>query len=104
MVDSSVDIIRTAGKATRAVRALWPTLRVGAQMLSTVGVALDIVAQPLDLTVIAKSSYQIHKYRTGKGRISKTAQKIDKVIEDLEEQKDELVKYYRQLCGEETNF
>ena len=104
VVDSGIDIARSVGTATRAARALWPTFSAGAQIFSSVGVAFDILALPVDLTVIARSSYLIHKYRTGQGHISKTAQKIDKVVEDLEEQKDELVKYYRQLCGEETNF
>ena len=40
---------------------------------------------PIDLTVMMKSAYDVHKYNTGHGSNSAVANEIDKLISDLEE-------------------
>lgn len=109
VVDAGFDAGRNVAKVARASRVIWPTLTVAAQAASTAGLIFDLIALPFDLTVLARSSYKVYRYRTrherpqrngAPERISENAEKIDKLVEDLECEKDKLRQYYKDIGGE----
>ena len=60
-------------------------------------VALDAVFIPIDLAVMMKSAYDVHKYRTGQGSNSAVANKIGKLISDLEEHEQKMKENLEEL-------
>ena len=73
----------TCTSTVGAVRIAWTGLHTVAGGLSIAGVALDVATLPLDVFVLAKGAYDIHKYRTGKGSNSNAAKRVKKAIDQL---------------------
>ena len=102
------DGVADAGRvAYRAVK-VGKTAALGARMTftglrSVTGiarvsfVALDVVFIPIDLAVMMKSAYDVHKYRTGQGSNSAVANEIGKLISDLEEHEQKMKDNLKEL-------
>ena len=60
-------------------------------------VALDAVFIPIDLAVMMKSAYDVHKYKTRQGSNSAVANEIGKLISDLEEHEQKMKKNLEEL-------
>lgn len=51
------------------------------------GVVFDILAIPMDLVIIGKAAFDVHKYRTKQKSNSNRANELDKCIKELEKNK-----------------
>lgn len=109
MGDACFDIGRAINKAATATGTLWSSMSFASRAAAATGAIFDIIALPLDIGCLAYSSYQVHQYRTREQhpkencsptRLSKTATKIDEVVVDMEQQKYQLIEYYKKLGGE----
>lgn len=104
IVDSGFDtakIIRSAVGTARAIKAgtqtSWAVLRTGFSTLKILGVAADIASIPLDALVLAKASYDIHKFRTTGESNSYRATEVKGYIDKLEENEKEIKKELARL-------
>ena len=52
---------------------------------------------PIDLAVMMKSVYDVHKYNTGQGSNSDVANEIDKLISDLEDHEQKMKENLEEL-------
>ena len=87
-VFSAVKVTKAGGQV--AARTAWAGLGTAARVTGAVGVVFDVVFIPVDLAIMMKSAYDVHKYKkTGKSN-SAVAEKIGKLITNLEEHRDEL--------------
>ena len=89
-----IKIARTAIATARGIKAgtgaTWAVLRTGFTALKIFGVVADIISIPLDGLVLAKASYDIHKFRTTRKSNSNRANEVKDYIEKLEENEKEL--------------
>ena len=92
MVDAGFDIIQSTLRVGRFAagtsRVAWAGFSTLARGLSVAGAVFDAVAIPVDLFIIAKGAYDIHKHKTGKGTNSNRACQLEAMIRELEEHRD----------------
>ena len=91
VVDGAADIGRAilgVGRFAAGARIAFSGLNTVAGGLSIAGVAFDAVAIPIDLFIIIKGSFDIHKHRTGQGTNSIRANQLSRMIEALEKHRD----------------
>lgn len=100
LADSSLDFVKAAfgfsSALTRAgigARTVWSGLNVAGRALSVTGVVFSAVLIPVDLGIMLKSAYDVHKYDGGKGKSnSSTAKRIGQLISNIEEQQKEIIR------------
>ena len=98
MVDGAFDVGRTIATATgksaasAARTTVWAGLSTTKRVVSVVGAVFDVVFIPVDLYVMIKTSIEIHKFKTTGESNSDVAKTIGKLIKQLEEHRDELIK------------
>ena len=95
-IDGFAGVTRTIQAAATAVRVGQATARtalVGStRVFGVAGVVFDAVFIPVDLAVMIKSSYDVHKYKNGEGTsASNHAATVQKLIIDLEKHRDSLI-------------
>ena len=104
LIDSTLD----AGRVVYRVVTVGKTAALGARMTLTglrtvTGIvrstfaAFDLVLIPINIIAMAKSAYDVHKYRTGQGSNSAVAKEIGKLISDLEEHEQKMKKNLEEL-------
>ena len=64
---------------------------------SVAGIARVTVFTPIDLAIMMKSAYDVHKYKTGQGSNSAVANEIGKLISDLEEHEEKMKENLEEL-------
>ena len=87
----------TVGKAALGARTTLSGLKSVAGIARVTFVALEVVFIPIDLAVMMKSAYDVHKYKTGQGSNSAVANDIGKLISDLEEHEKKMKKNLEEL-------
>ena len=87
----------TVGKAALGARTTLSGLKSVAGIARAAFVALDVVFIPIDLAVMMKSAYDVHKYKTGQGSNSAVANEIGKLISDLEEHEQKMKENLEEL-------
>lgn len=95
LVDIGIDTrhaVRFGRLAAGTSRVAWAGLSTVSGGLSVASVAFDVVTLPIDLFVIVKGAYDIHKYRTGRGTNSNRACQLEAMIQKLEEHKNNVLK------------
>ena len=105
LIDVAWDVSRnvlTAVEIAKAgaqvgARTAWTGFSTAGRVVSGVSVAVNLVLIPIDLAVLIKSAYDVHKYKRGKGSNSAAAKKIGELIESLEQN---LVKIQEELREE----
>lgn len=109
LIDAAWDVgrnIYTAAEIAKAgvqvsARTAWASLSTAGRVVSGVTVAFDLIFIPIDLAVLIKSAYDVHKYNGGKGTSnSAAAKKIGELIENLEQHQAELEKIQEELREE----
>ena len=80
-----------------AGRTVWSAASTVTRVIGVVGVAFDVVSIPIDLGVMLKSAYDVHKYKTKGESNSNVAKEIGQLIKDLEKNRDELQKHSDEL-------
>ncbi len=99
-------IAKTATSTARALlagtRTVWASLRPAIRVFGVVSVAIDIVFIPIDIGVLVKSAYDVHKYKKGKSN-SNVAEEIQKLINNLTEHRDKL-KSARDILTDVTEY
>ena len=112
LIDGATDVGRSAVAVSNTVRAgVQAGARTAYVGLGTVGrvfsigsVVLDVVFIPIDVAVLVKSAYDVHKYKDGRGRSNSTAaSNIVSVIKQLEENEETLREARNHLPGAETD-
>ena len=123
VVDGATDVGRNAIAVTNTIRAVraGSVVKAGAQVgargvyfgLGTFGrvfsiasVAFDVVFIPIDIAVLAKSAYDVHKYKNGADggtSNSKAASNIRNILTQLEESEKKLIKIRNHLPGDEID-
>ena len=91
----TVDAI--SGVAAVAGHTVWSTLSTVGQVVCVGGTIFDAALIPVDLVVMFKSAYDIHQYKTKGESNSNVAKDIGQVITDLENNRDELQKFFDEL-------
>ena len=112
LIDGAADVGRTAITATNSVRAgvragartVYFGLGIFGRAFSIGSVALDVLFIPIDVAVLVKSAYDIHKYKNGHGESNSVAAKnIERILEKMKENKTKLKEIQDQLPGAETD-
>lgn len=122
LIDGVIDVGRNAITVTTFARAgaragsgAGAGVRVGARTvysgLGTFGrvfsvgsVALDVLFIPIDITVLIKSAYDVHKYKNGYGKSNSAAAKnIGSILRKMEENETNLMDFRDKLPGAETD-
>lgn len=102
IVQPIIDAVDTVKKPARAI---WPTLTLGGKAASTATTVLNFVSIPHDVVVLVDSLKKVYRYHIKRTkRISKTAQKIDELVAELERGEETLLKYYREVGGEDLDL
>ena len=108
LIDGAADVGRTAITATNSVRAgvqagartVYFGLGIFGRAFSIGSVAFDVLFIPVDIAVLVKSAYDVHKYKNGDGKSNSAAAKnIGSVLEKMEENKGNLKEFRDQLPG-----
>ena len=110
LIDGVTDIGRNALAVTNTVRTVRAGVQAGARtvyaglgtfgrVFSIGGVVLDVVFIPIDIAVLVKSAYDVHKYSENGKSNSAAASNIDSIIKQLEENKENLEEVRNQLPG-----
>ena len=100
----SIDAIFEAGKATItavkaarvaavAGRTVWSTLSTTGRVIGAAGAIFDFLFIPVDLAVMVKSAYDVHKYKTEGESNSNVAKEIGELIKALDNNRDDLQKF-----------
>ena len=105
LLDGGADLGRNALAVTKSVRAgvqagartLWAGVGVVGRVFSIGGVVLDVIFVPVDLTVMFKSAYDVHKYKKTNKSNSVAARRIKDLVTQLEEHNEKLVKFQEEL-------
>ena len=85
-------------------RTVYTGLGTFGRVFSIGGVVLDVLFIPIDIAVLVKSAYDVHKYKDGAGKSnSAAASNIDSILTQLKENKQELEDVRNQLPGGETD-
>ena len=108
LIDAAWDAgrnIYTAAEIAKAgvqvgTRTVWAGLSTAGRVVSGVTVAFDLIFIPIDLAVLIKSAYDVHKYKRGRGSNSAVAKKIGEFIENLEQNRAQLKKIQEELREE----
>ena len=88
----------TIGKAAAiGTRTALSGLSTAAKVLRVGPVVVNAVFIPVDLLVMLKSAYDVHKYKTGKGSNSDVAEKIGNLINCLENHKWQIKRDFEEL-------
>ena len=114
LVDGASDVGRTITNTVRAGTVVKAGAQVGARTvyfgLGTFGrvfsigsVIFDVVFIPIDIAVLAKSAYDIHKFKNGQGSNSTAASNIRSMLTQLEKNEEKLTEFRNALPGAETN-
>ena len=92
-VGRTIQVAAIAGRVGQATaHTAWAGLSTAARVFGVTGVVFDVVFIPVDLAVLIKSSYDVHKYKNGKGKsASNNAASVQKIISDLEEHRDSII-------------
>ena len=108
LFDSGFDVIRSifrvgrfAGTGAGTARIAWTGINTLTGGLSIAGVIFDAVALPFDFFVLIKGSYDIHKYKSGKGSNCNKANRVGEMIKQLEEHKQQMLQI-RDMFAEEN--
>ena len=84
----------TVSTSTATVQAgaktVWSTMSTSAKVLGAASVIIDVVMIPVNLGVLAKASYDVHKYKQGISN-STRAKEVQKLITDLEKHRDKIL-------------
>ena len=111
LVDAGFDVIRSifkvgrfAGTGAGAARVAWTGINTITGGLSIAGVIFDVVALPFDLFVLIKGSYDIHKYKSGKGSNCNKANRVGEIIKKLEEHKQQMLQIRNMFTEESTDI
>ena len=102
-----IDSVADTGRVVYNVATVGKTAALGTRTTLTglkslariarVLVALDAVFIPIDLAVMMKSAYDVHKYNSGEGSNSAVADEIGKLISDLEEEEQKMKEILEEL-------
>lgn len=88
----------TIGKAAAiGTHTALTGLSTAARVFRVGSVVVNAVFIPVDLLVMLKSAYDVHKYRTGKGSNSNAAEKIAELINCLENHRHQIKRDFEEL-------
>jgi uncharacterized protein YigA (DUF484 family) len=108
LIDGVADVGRTIITATNSVRAgvqagartVYFGLGVFGRAFSIGSVAFDVLFIPVDIAVLVKSAYDVHKYKNGYGKSNSAAAKnIRSILEKMEENEKKIIEFRDQLPG-----
>ena len=100
---TAVEIATSTTKV--GARTAWAGLNTGTRIASSVSVVFDIAVLPIDLIILIKSAYDVHKYKGGKGTSnSAAAEKIGELIKNLEQNKAEMKKIEEEFAAAKPDF
>lgn len=112
LIDGATDVGRNAITTTNSVRAgvqagartVYYGLGTFGRAFSIGSVAFDVLFIPIDIAVLVKSAYDVHKYKNGDGKSnSAAASNIKRILKQMEENETALMKVRNQLPGAETD-
>ena len=75
-----------------AARTAWQAASTIARVVSVVGVVFDVAFIPIDLAVMVKSAYDVHKFKKKGESNSNVAKEIQGLIDKLKKNKEEITK------------
>ena len=88
-----ISAVKAARVAAVAGHTVWSTLSTTGRVIGAAGAIFDVVFIPVDLVVMVKSAYDVHKYKTKGESNSNVAKEIGKLIKALDNNQDDLQKF-----------
>ena len=91
---AAISAVKAARVAAVAGRTAWSALSTTGRVIGAAGAIFDFfVFIPVDLGVMVKSAYDVHKYKTEGESNSNVAKEIGELIKTLDNNQDDLQKF-----------
>ena len=90
---AAISAVKAARVAAVAGRTAWSALSTTGRVIGAAGAIFDFVFIPVDLAVMVKSAYDVHKYKTEGESNSNVATEIGELIKTLDNNQDDLQEF-----------